>query len=110
MCCAQAHGYAVRVMWCVFRGIYGQAEAASQFAGQLIPFLAPRPDSFFTRFSSVSAVLLSASCAAYVDIHASAAKFNMEIKNALLCILLLTPAKMLTQQDKLTISFYMPVH
>ena len=40
----------------------------------------------------------------------SGPKFVMEIKNALLGILLQTPIKVLEQVNNLTVSFYMPVH
>lgn len=48
--------------------------------------------------------------AQFMEIHCSGVKFNMEIKNALLAILLQTPAKVVDTTDKLTVSFYMPVH
>jgi hypothetical protein len=74
-----AHGLAVRILWCLFRGTKTKAEAAPQFAQ-------------------------------WMEIHCSGLKFNLEIKNALLAILLQTPAKVVEQMDKLTVSFYMPVH
>jgi hypothetical protein len=74
-----AHGHAVRLLWCLFRGIMNKADAAKEFAQ-------------------------------FMEIHCSGLKFNLEIKNALLAILLQTPAKVVESTDKLTVSFYMPVH